>query len=194
MNHRLPRLAIFLFLLISIPAFASPKWFIDLNKGSGQVDFHAIGNPSAIKIHGKGESPKGGLTLENGVMKGIVMFALNSLDTGMKLRNEHMKTKYLETQKYPDAKLEITSLKFAPPAGDFSEVPVPFQGNLTLHGVTQPITGTAKAEKKGGKINTTANFETKISAYKIPVPSFSGITVADRVQVEVSFSAPVIIK
>ena len=63
-----------------------------------------------------------------------------------------------------------------------------------LESVHNVVENQAKVDLNGGTIKVAANFETKISDYKIPVPSFSGITVADKVQVEVTFSAPVEIK
>src|SRR5262245_34322468 len=86
-------------------SFGASKWTVDLSGGSGQVEFHAIGKPSAIKIHGKGEAPKGKITLDNGKIGGVITAHLASFDTGIQTRNEHMKNKYLGVQKYPEAKL-----------------------------------------------------------------------------------------
>ena len=183
---------VFIFLLASNLGFAAQKWTVDLNGKDGKVEFHAVGRPSLIKINGKGDAPKGWITLDNGKISSAITFDLKSLDTGIDKRNEHMKVKYLEVEKYPEARLALTEVNFPNPApsGEFSDIPVSFKGNLTLHGVTRPIEGNSKVGGSGGKIKVVANFETKISDYKMPVPSFSGITVADKVQIEIDFSAP----
>src|SRR5262249_13868215 len=77
----------------------------------GTVEFLAIGKPSFIKIHGKGNSASGKLSVEAEKIKGDFAFDLSSLDTDIEKRNEHMKTKYLEVSKFPKATLELSSVK-----------------------------------------------------------------------------------
>ena len=173
----------------SIPA---KKWI--MNVDSGAVEFNAIGRPSALKIHGKGSAPKGTLTVEGGAASGQLIFDLESLDTGIKMRNEHMKQKYLEVGKYSKATLTLTKIAVSPAL--FTETgksePVPFQGKLHLHGIEKPVTGTAKLERNGDQLSVDAQFGIKISDYGIVTPSFSGITMAEDVNVAVQLTTPVV--
>lgn len=180
----------------SVRAAGSENWIANLDKGEGSVEFVAVGKPKAIKILGKGDQAKGQLTWEKGKGAGKVTFALASLETGINLRNEHMKKKYLETEKYPDATLVITSIALpsAKAQGDFSVENAPFAGNLSLHGVTKPIQGTATVKRDGNQLQIESGFVIKITDFKIEVPSYMGITVADEVQVQVHSKSPIAIR
>ena len=60
---------------------------------------------------------------------------------------------------------------------------VPFAWHLSLHGVEKPITGEAKITRAGSSLTTTAVFGINIKDFGIAVPSYMGITVAEKVQV-----------
>ena len=192
---------VILFLLIQFPfCFGAPtgassfeKWEIDLNKTKGFIEFKAIGNPSAFNIIGKGEGPKGLIKIEGSNFTGNLSFALDTLDTDIELRNEHMKKKYLETGKYPLALLTLTKLSL--PSGDGEVKKVPFEGNLNLHGVNKPVKGIiGSMERKKGEIKVEAEFEINLSDFAISIPSFADITMAEKVEVKVEFSGPFSLK
>jgi polyisoprenoid-binding protein YceI len=165
-----------------------------LSESAGSTEFLAVGHPSALKVVGKGPSPKGDVAIEPGKISGTATFDLQSLDTGIETRNEHMKTKYLETGKFPQSSLKI--VKLAVPANattaDFSAASAPFEGMLTLHGVEKPITGTADVKRSGAQLDLVVHFSLKISDYGIPTPGYAGITMADEVQVTVKDSAALV--
>lgn len=172
-----------LIFLILNPAFAFAA-VTKLTTHGGSVETLAVGKPSFIKIRGKGEPPKGQLQVDGKKATGTFEFQVASLDTGIDLRNEHMREKYLQVKEYPTAKLEIKNLELKeefsaakPKVGD-----TPFEGELTLHGVTKPITGTFSV---GDRRDVTAAFKIKLSDYKIDVPKYLGVTVADEVTVDV---------
>lgn len=189
-------------LLISSIAFGAPaptaqKWLVDLEKAtSGAVEFNAIGRPSMLKIRGKGGAPKGSLAIEGTAATGALTFDLESLDTGLKLRNEHMKQKYLETSKYGKATLTLTKLSLPENfrAGNTKLEKLPFEGKLSLHGVEKPVSGLATVERNGEQVAVNADFGLKISDYGIATPGYAGITVAEDVNVLVQFAAPLISK
>ena len=89
-----------------------------LEKGTNDIEFVAIGRPSALKVHGRmaedeknKKSVNGTLTLAGNALSGTATFHLDALDTGIGLRTTHMKEKYLETGKYPDSQLKFTEFK-----------------------------------------------------------------------------------
>lgn len=159
-----------------------------LSAKGGQVEILAMGRPAFIRIQGVGSAPQGNIQLDGRNIKGEFEFDLASLDTGIKMRNEHMKTKYLEVDKYPRAKLVIESATLSK---DWS-VKNPdlksaeFSGNLTLHGVTRPVKGTFSM---GADRDVLAEFDVKLSDYQVAVPSFAGITVKDDVSIKVKIAA-----
>ena len=180
---------LFLSLMISIGSHFSMaavpgKSSLNLDQGTGSIEFHAMGHPSAIKIVGKGSAPHGKLTITDSGITGESTFELASLDTGIEMRNKHMKEKYLEVQKYPQAKLTITQLKLAQPLSENQTLDhVPFTGKLLLHGIEAPVSGTAHLEKKGAQVSISAEFSLQIKNFKITEPTFAGISMADEVQV-----------
>ncbi|MDR3606988.1 MAG: YceI family protein [Oligoflexia bacterium] len=167
---------------------------IDFDRATGSSAFHAVGRPSAIKINGTGASPKGVLTWgDDGRVGGSVTLDLSSLDTGISMRTNHMKEKYLEAGKFPQAKLAITELGIPATnvSKEFTQENASFKGNLTLHGVTKPVSGTLRIEHHAKNAVVHAEFTVKISDYSIAIPVFAGITVADEVNIAVDANAPV---
>lgn len=178
--------------LLSYPVMGGSLKTFYLDPNSGAVVFKAIGRPSALKITGKGNAPRGEFKFSDEKMaSGSATFDLNSLDTGIEGRDKHMKEKYLETQKYPDAKLtlqKITLTKNALGESSISADSVPFEGLLRLHGIEKPISGSLKVSGDSHAAKVEAQFKLKLADYGIAVPSFAGITVANEVEVSVQTS------
>ena len=164
------------FLLIPISVFGeTSKYQIQ----ESAIHFLAIGNPSAIKIHGKSLTAKG-LIEKNVTLSGTITTDLNQADTGISLRNKHMKEKYIEVQKYPEATLFFENLSVS--ATEFS-------ATLTLHGVKKHISGRVQLKEDKQKISGNLEFPIKLSEFQIAIPSFAGITVAEEVIITASFDA-----
>jgi polyisoprenoid-binding protein YceI len=163
-----------------------------LDPTSVQVDFEAVGNPSALKIHGKCSQLKADLRTESNRVSGSVVFPLDCLETGIELRDRHMKEKYLETARFPESRLVLEGVN--PARGEQS-----FQGMLSLHGVSRLVQGKftltdakdQKEEKMEGShgVGVQARFTIKLTDFQIQLPSFAKITVADEVTVSVKFKA-----
>jgi polyisoprenoid-binding protein YceI len=177
---------------VSLPAFAMQTIAVD-KATSGSTNFVAIGRPSMLKIKGAAGAPKGEIKINGDKASGELTFQLDDLDTGMSLRNKHMKEKYLETGKFPTAKLTFTDV--ALPAefskGDASIDKLPFKGTLNLHGKDSPVEGTAKVTRKGGTVEVDATMETKTTSHDIATPSFAGITIGENITINVQFTAPI---
>ncbi len=173
-------------LLLSSSTRAAPSQAIDLGQAQTSVEFLAIGKPSLLKIKGSGGKILGQVKLENGQITGRLNVSLDSISTGISLRDQHMKEKYLETGKFPEAVLEITELSLDPNflvVGDAKKAEVPFKGKLILHGTEKLITGSSKIESLKDSLSVRANFKTSISEFNIAVPSYLGIKVADEVEI-----------
>lgn len=147
----------------------------------GQVSFVAKGRPALISIKGEGQGLTSLLTTNERALSGKIIFELASLKTGIDLRDEHLKNKYLEVSKHPKATLILKDLKLP----DDIQKPFEFSATLDLHGVEQLITGTAQLKGNKNPQNLTANFKIKLSQFQIDIPSFQGITVAEEVLVNV---------
>lgn len=149
----------------------------------GDIKFLATGKPGFLKIRGesKGQPPKGTITVEGGQATGKLEFDLNQFSTGISMRDEHMKEKYLEVKKYPTATLTLKPLAVtdAELKSDFKK---DFQGSLLLHGVSKDVAGTLNY--KASDKSVTANFALKVSDFKIDIPKYMGVVVSENVDVE----------
>jgi polyisoprenoid-binding protein YceI len=166
----------------------------DYTSASGTVEFRASGHPSTLHVTGKGAGPVGSFSIKRDIVTGKLSFDLNTLDTGIALRDEHMKTKYLEVGQYPQAELKISELKLSQPLSPQSTSlsAVPFQGTLKLHGVEKPVIGTVDLKTTApGILQTGASFALKLSDYGINIPKYAGITIADDVQITVNSAAQI---
>ena len=93
---------------------------------------------------------------------------LNTLDTGIGLRNRHMRNNYLETEKYPSASYKGKLVKVE----RISETnyTVQSKGVMTIHGNGQPLLVNATITNNGEKFQMTCRFKVKLSDYKIKIP------------------------
>ena len=177
-------------------AISSEPLKIDISKASGEIGFHAIGSPSALKINGKsksdGEITKGTIEIKNTEATGAVTFSLDKLETGIKLRDKHMKNKYLQVSQFPSATLNITQLKLPESFYKNDEVTLddlPMTGLFKVHGVEKQIKGAVSLVRKGKSIKLKAQFPISLSEHNIDIPSFMGITVAKEVTVYTDLEA-----
>jgi hypothetical protein len=159
---------------------------LENTKNAGEVNFLAVGKPAMVKIKGKSPAPATKAKIENDTLSVESTLVLNTLDTGIEMRDEHMKEKYLQTKEYPNAILKIEKISL--PAG-FEAKPVAikdqkFDGVLNLHGKDQKVSGTYSLSDK---LELTAQFNIKLSDYGIEIPEYLGIKVADSVVVDTSF-------
>ncbi len=177
-------LAVLTEILIHPFSFADSPLSLTLKQGSGWVEFHATGHPSAIRITGKGDKLQGNLFVNHRTVTGQVQFDLSSLNTGIEVRTRHMKEKYLEISQYPEAKFTLTQMELSQDlTGNTSMKQVPFQGKLFLHGIEKLISGTAEIQTQEKQVKFNAEFSLKIGDYGIVLPTFAGITMADEVKI-----------
>ncbi len=147
---------------------------------SNSVQFEASGNPGFIRISGNGGYVEGVVKGDTKGFSADLKVALNSFKTGIELRDSHLKQKYLETTKYPEARLRIERLNPFKEGKEFF-----WTGKLTLKDSTKPVSGKATVNGKHVK----ANFKVLISDYPIDLPSWMNVTVAESVEVLVDATA-----
>lgn len=178
--------SLFLMILMSIQ-FAEALIEIKTLPMTGKVQFEAVGRPSMIKIKGAGEGASSNLRLNQNKISGEITFNLDSLKTGIELRDEHMKEKYLQVKSNPLARLTFNNFQL--PAGwslqNTTLTSAPFRAKLLLHGVERDITGVYNIES--GQLKSSAQFEIQLSDFKIDIPVYLGVKVADTVKINVSF-------
>ena len=108
------------------------------------------------------------------------------MTTGMALRDKHMKEKYLEVQKFPDAELVVSraELKF-PKDG---ELKAEASGTMKIHGVNKGTKFTYSATKDGEIYKVKGSVRVSLKAHDIAEPSYLGVKVQDEIDVQVQFN------
>lgn len=177
-------------LLLNFNSYAAVAKY-EMKKNNGAVKFFALGNPSAIRIDGFGSGPEGRLEVvadeKNSKIAGQFIVDLGSLDSGIEMRDAHMKEKYLEIEKFPTAKLTIETINIEGNIlKNFNKTNIPFTGVMNLHGKEKAVSGTAELKSQAkDDVKVIAKFKIKSSDFNIEIPSFAGITVADEINLEV---------
>jgi polyisoprenoid-binding protein YceI len=113
---------------------------------------------------------------------------LANLTTGISLRDHHMKDKYLEVGRFPEATLTIVRSQLKVPAkGETAAADL--SGSLTLHGQTKPVSVHYDA-RNDGPVSVNGRFHLVMTDFGITVPSYLGVTVKPDVDVTASFKLP----
>lgn len=167
-------------LTLLVFAMSSPS-SAALSNGESKVVFKATG-PGGLSFEGKSNSAN---LKENGNSI-VVSVKLDTLVTGIDLRDRHMKEKYLETGKYPTAVLEVDKTKLQLPTGNAVSATV--DGRLTLHGVTRPVKVTYHADGDPKRAKVDGTMRINMNEFKIEVPSYLGVTVKPNVEIAVKLA------
>jgi predicted outer membrane repeat protein len=168
MKHKLIALSV-----LALTALAHAK----LSGSGGEVSFTAVG-PGGLKIVGNTSQ----INVKEDGANVVVSVPLSNVDTGISLRNKHMKEKYLEVDKYPNAELTVARASVKEGSGTA-------QGTLKIHGQTKPVSFSYNASKNGSAFAVTGSMRVNIKDYGIDVPSYLGVTVKPDVDVAVKFNA-----
>jgi polyisoprenoid-binding protein YceI len=150
---------------------------------AANAHFHASG-PAGMAIDGN--TPDVAVQDDGTNVKVVV--TLTNLTTGVQLRDDHTRNKYLEVGKYSTATLTVarSALKFPADGGTTSgDAP----GTMNIHGKDKAITFHYTASKKGAAITVAGSAALDITDYGINVPSYLGVSVKKDVSVDVKFVA-----
>lgn len=145
-----------------------------------EVNFTAVGKPAFIKATGVLPIEKADLKVMNGKLSGNLIVLLTKLDSGIEMRDTHLKEKYLEVGKHPEATLIFENLELSKLEDGAS-----IKAKLKLHGVEKIIPLEVEATMNGTALNVKAEFEVILTDFSIALPSFQGITAAKNVKIKV---------
>lgn len=122
--------------------------------------------------------------------KGSFLVDLESINTANRLRNKHMREKFLHTQEYPHMKFELARITSPSHLKYDQPQTVTATGHLSLHGVTKPqqvsVTVTHHPQKNELKIQ--GSFSVMLSDFDIKQPSFMGLFVENTLPVTVNLT------
>lgn len=139
----------------------------DYTVKKAQVEFDARAMPGSVAVGGEATKMDGKITEDAGTASGWLSVKIADLDAG--IRTSHMKEELGEGE----VKVKVNAWKV-------SATESPWVGEVTLHGVTQPVTG--KASLVGNKV--TATFDVNYAKHKIAKICKLGICVDEVVKVK----------
>ena len=170
-------LVVALAVLFSFPTLAAVQ-----KTGTSDASFTGKG-PAGFKLEGKTQE----LNLQDagGAVKIIVPLA--NLKTGIDLRDKHMREKYLEVQKHPDAVLEVPWSAITLPE-EGKSLSGKAKGKMTLHGKTKDVTFSYTVKRTGATYAATGSVPLNIKEFDINIPSYLGVTVKPDIDTNVAFS------
>jgi polyisoprenoid-binding protein YceI len=152
-----------------------------LQASQAAVTFTCTG-PGGLHVQGKGSELQ--VAEKDGAL--VLTVPLAHVTTGIGLRDTHMREKYLEADKYPNAELAVprAGLKF-PSDGESVDATAP--GTMNIHGTSKPVTFHYKAVRHGATYEVSGDVHLNMNDYGITTPSYLGITVKPPVDVTASF-------
>ncbi|MDX9759226.1 MAG: YceI family protein [Bacteroidota bacterium] len=110
---------------------------------------------------------------------------LRTLDTGIGLRNRHMREDYLHTKKYPYAKFRGKIIA-ATPSGDKTTVKV--SGSMDIHGVKRSMDISGTIRPSGDRLRITTTFDVSLPHHDIEVPQFMFMKIDENMELVLDFT------
>ncbi len=126
--------------VIAAPALAAPETFVvEPNHTFPRFSYNHLGYSIQLSRFDK---TSGKVVLDKAARTGSVDIVIDtkSVSTGSETFNEHIQAEdYLDTAKYPTATFKSTKVTFN------GDKPATVEGNLTLKGITRPVTLTVSS-------------------------------------------------
>jgi len=179
-------------LVILVPGYSpgaeGPSWRL----GGADVRIVVPVRPGGA-FEAKTASLSGTLTLDASkpvLLKGEISVDLATIDTGIGLRNQHLREKYLEIARGRGFDQAVLSeIRLAQADGEGFQGETGFAGKLLLHGVSREVAGTAKIQRQGPEARVEASFPLTLTDFGIEPPEYLGVGVANKLLVKVRFTA-----
>lgn len=169
-----------------------------LQSDSGSIAFEVETNMPGVEVRGKSSSLSARVEVvrESGRLslhKIDASVAVNTLATGMKTRDEHMRKYIFRTGDGQEPDLRFTGEDGAcEKTGSARDYVCRIPGELSIRGVSKPLALTLHAREQGSSsdaFRAVGEALVKLSTYGIPTPSQFGVKPADDVKIHLDFTA-----
>ena len=178
-----------LILIGSRAAVAAESWSVSSGEVEVRCRMTVGGSFNAVTSSLAGTLQSG--SPDGGNYAGELRVDLATFDTGISLRDNHLRDNYLEVARGPDfQRAVLSSIALDDPLPDGGgRQETGFSGMLSLHGVQGEVTGEAELRRRDGRIEVRATFPVSLEEFDIPPPRYLGVGVRDTVEITVSFDA-----
>lgn len=121
---------------------------------------------------------------------GDLVVDLRTLDTGIGLRDDHLRSNYLEVDKGEGFdKAVLSNIRLGDVDAGTFQGRTGFTGAFRVHGTAKEVAGQADIRREGAGVRVEATFPVVLADYAIPKPQYLGVGVKSQVEVKVSFVA-----
>ena len=137
------------------------------------VDTEAVGRTNQIT---------GSMTIDGtSLTQAEFVVDVASISSDESRRDSQFRGRIMSTDEFPTATFTLTEpIEFGVEPTEGAEVTVPATGDLTLRGVTNPVTFELTAKLQNGQIGVLGNIPVVFADYGIANPSIGGITTEDN--------------
>jgi polyisoprenoid-binding protein YceI len=183
--------ALLCFAFVATTLHAQSRTYVITKGGNNIAQFHA--EDTYDSFDGKTSDVNGTIVADpanSSTASVLININIDSLDTGVSLRNKEMRERYLETPKFGTATFKSVSVIGPPSIAVNAPTDINVIGDLTLHGVTKRMTIPVRVVLiPDGRIHATTNFKIHMPDFGITVPHNVLVTVNDEVPVHLDVFA-----
>lgn len=111
---------------------------------------------------------------------------LNTIDTGIGLRNRHMRDNYLETNLYRFTNFEGKITEAEDIGNGITDITA--EGTISIHGVVKPLIVKGEIKKHNRGYNITTGFSVKLSDFNIDIPTLIVAKLNEVIELQLNFS------
>lgn len=175
----------FVFLLsIFLTASVFGKRYFTKN---GKINFDATSPSSPERVEAVNRSVTCVVDLKTGALQFALL--MKGFEFERALMEEHFNENYVESNKFPKSEFkgkikDVDEIDFTKDGTYKLKV----KGDITIHGETKEVETEGKLVVQGGKINADADFNLKLSDFKISIPGLVADKVAKTAKITVSCS------
>ena len=141
---------------------------------------------------GRTNDVQGSLAVEDDgtVTAADVTAGLQALESDEERRDNAIRSRGLETDRFPEATFTLTGpLELPSPPAAGEDVAVTATGDLTLHGVTRPVEVPVEARWDGSTIEVVGTIDVAFAEYDIDPPDVGGfVSVEDEGEIELQLT------
>ena len=161
----------------------------------GTVSFEVATNVPALRVHGKSSSLTARARVGTGP-DGLVLeqieatVPVRSLETGMALRDDHMRKYIFTTAAGETPDVQFSSERAECPRSESARrATCTVSGALAIRGTTKPFVMTVIISEENGSIRASGTGIIKLSTYGIDQPSQLGVRTTDEVKLKLELTA-----
>lgn len=147
--------------------------------GKPKVTFQAEGTPGFLTFEGVTKS----ITLTDDGENLVFTVPMDTVETGISLRDDHMRRNYVQTDQFPNAVLTIAKSGVTWPETGNQEGTT--SGTFEAHGVPLDITVTYSVKRTKTGYRVKASFPFNTSSHGMEIPTYLGVTIKPDMTAEV---------